>query len=128
MTYLQPISNRQSQICDDNNVFKQWMLWASSHLYAIILVKPKLRNGKTKQHNNSQVYTQLLQTHYQSCIQSLCPHLKMVNNELSQFVGYGFDQRVYYIERTLTKWVLSQKREFQLEYVSLVSTIMFGCR
>ena len=37
-------------------------------------------------------------------------------------------QREYYIGQTLTKWVLSQKRELQLEYVSLGSAKMFGCR
>ena len=36
--------------------------------------------------------------------------------------------RVYYIEWTLTKWVLSQNRELQLEYASLGSAIMFECR
>ena len=37
-----------------------------------------------------------------------------------------YKQRVYYIERTLTKWVLSQKRELQLVYVSLGCSIMLG--
>ena len=39
-----------------------------------------------------------------------------------------YNQRVYYIERKSTKWVLSQKRKLQLEYVSLGSAIMFGWR
>ena len=37
-------------------------------------------------------------------------------------------KRLYYIEWTLTKWVLSQKRELQIEYVILWSAIMFRCR